>query len=82
MAAISERPCLLAIADVRAELGKKNARENLLGSHFESVNLYRLCCLICLARDLHRMTFVASRFIRICDGIELISCQQRELPRT
>jgi hypothetical protein len=27
MAAISERPCLLAIADVRAELGKMNARE-------------------------------------------------------
>jgi hypothetical protein len=54
----------------------------LFGSHFEGINRYRLCGLICLASDLHRMTFVASGFLRIGDGIERISCQQRELPRT
>ena len=36
----------------------------------------------CLASYLQRMTFVASGFLRIGDGIERISCQQRELPRT
>ena len=52
--------------------------------YFEAISRVSIVIVFadCLATDLHPMTFVASGLFRIRDGMELISCQECQLPRT